>query len=116
MSCEDTQLQQSQVENMYLSKLSLLQINDGVSYPFSDRLIEYLVGAVVTPYEELYGNIEKLQDVLGLSHNEIYGVWDDLVRQKLFAYYSSIEDYIPLDDNGYLNKDIEKLLIQRGKM
>lgn len=116
VSCEDTQLQQSQVENMYLSKLSLLQINDGVSYPFSDRLIEYLVGAVVTPYEELYGNIEKLQDVLGLSHNEIYGVWDDLVRQKLFAYYSSIEDYIPLDDNGYLNKDIEKLLIQRGKM
>ena len=94
----------------FLSNLSLLKTNDGVSYPFSDRLVEYLVNAVVTQTEYLDGNIQKVQEVLKINHKTL-GIWDDSIRSYLYNYYTNDPSYEPLDDNGYFNKDIERLFI-----
>ena len=99
----------------FLSNLSLLKTNDGVSYPFSDRLVEYLVNAVVTQTEYLDGNIQKVQEALKINHKTL-GIWDDSIRSYLYNYYTNDPSYEPLDDNGYFNKDIERLFIQKGKM
>ena len=99
----------------FLSNLSLLKTNDGVSYPFSDRLVEYLVNAVVTQKEYLDGNIQKVQEVLKINHKTL-GIWDDSIRSYLYNYYTNDSSYEPLDDNGYFNKDIERLFIQKGKI
>ena len=46
---------------IYPTRLSLLNMNDGVSYPFADRLIEYLSNNAIVPQEKITDNIGRLQ-------------------------------------------------------
>ena len=109
------EIENLQLNESYLSDLSLLNTNDGNSYPFSDRLIEYLVNSVVTQLEYLDGNIQILQEALKLETKSV-GIWDDSLRSYLYSYYMNEPGYTPMDDTGYLNKDVEKLFIQKGRM
>ncbi len=45
----------------YLSSLQLLEINSNTSFPFADRLTEYLVDNPITKIESIPDNIERLQ-------------------------------------------------------
>ena len=47
--------------NIPPKKLSLLKMNDKVSYPFADRLVEYLLRHAVTSDEKIQYNIGRLQ-------------------------------------------------------
>lgn len=77
------------------SKLSLFKINDGVSYPFADRLLEYLFGQAITSDEQIGENIERVQTQLlspsqyiknGVRLGKVvaYGVWDDAIRDTIY--------------------------------
>ena len=46
------------------TKLSLLRINDKVSYPFADRLVEYLTGNAITSDDKIQYNIGRLQEAV----------------------------------------------------
>lgn len=69
----------------YYSKLSLLEFNNRVSYPFSDRLMEYILGNVITRIDPISENIEKVQEKIypnGLSG--FYGIWDESIRKVIY--------------------------------
>lgn len=46
------------------SKLSLFKVNDGVSYPFADRLLEYLFGQAIAADDMIGSNIERIRQQL----------------------------------------------------
>ena len=46
------------------TKLSLLDHNDHTSYPFADRLVEFILGSAITQNETIKNNISKIQTKL----------------------------------------------------
>jgi len=71
-----------------ISKLQLLAINTGISYPFADRLIEYLVANVIVPNDATPDNIKRLQKVMedcGYSF-QIDGIWEPKMQMILYDY------------------------------
>lgn len=69
----------------YPSKLSLLRVNNGKSYPFADRLVEFLLGHMITPIDDIDTNIERVQTQvypLGIKGN--LGIWDDRLRNNIY--------------------------------
>lgn len=82
-----------------ISKLQLLAINSGVSYPFADRLIEYLTDNVITPEDSLPDNIRRVQRMQASagyeSKNE--GLWE--TRNQMLIY-----DYM-LNDGPQITKN-----------
>ena len=71
-----------------ISKLQLLEFNTGESYPFSDRLIEYLTGSVITPIEEIPDNIKRVQHVMNKNNYyfKIDGLWENKIQNIIYDY------------------------------
>jgi hypothetical protein len=120
-----------------ISKLQLLALNTGESYPFADRLVEYLTGSAITPLDEINDNIKRVQRVMQKTGNyfKIEGLWEDKMQNILYDYMMNsgpveidrttqkIKDrhtgYHPrlghnskstqYDILGYVDKDTEKL-------
>lgn len=71
-----------------VSKLQLLAFNDGDSYPFADRLIEYLSGSAITPADEIPDNIKRIQQVM--NDNQYYfkisGIWENRMQKIIYDY------------------------------
>ena len=97
-------------------KLSLLKMNDKVSYPFADRLVEYLIGHAVTSDEKIQYNIGRLQSAIysGYRFKGNYDVWDKDLR---YGIYRRLDDLTDKNVN-YTIKTIsngeEKDLIKNG--
>ncbi len=74
------------VYNNYPTRLSLLEINDKKSYPFADRLVEYLLGSAVTELDDIPNNILRVQYALyGTSKfNGYYGLWTQDTTRDVF--------------------------------
>ena len=105
------------------SKNSLLYMNTGISYPFSDRLIEYLVHNTIDITETIPENIKRMQWLLlerykegkkdsGLpSIGKAYGIWDK--KYSVILYNLALKEGL-LDSKsdilGYVDKDIENKL------
>ena len=105
------------------SKNSLLYMNTGISYPFSDRLIEYLVHNTIDITETIPENIKRMQWLLlerykegkkdsGLpSIGKAYGIWDK--KYSVILYNLALKEGF-LDSKsdilGYVDKDIENKL------
>jgi hypothetical protein len=114
-------MSQEEIDNAFISELSLLRLNDKNSYAFSDRLIEYLLLNVIDSSETLDGNIQFIQDTLGMNvyENWVYrGVWTDNIRYDAFNSYKSSKnrDYRleMIDINGFIDKDMESFLLRGG--
>lgn len=58
------------------TNLSLLSINDGNSYPFADRLVEYLLRNAINNTEKLQYNISRVQSKLYPQFGEFKGFYD----------------------------------------
>jgi hypothetical protein len=50
---------QNNIPKKLITPLHLLKLNTGESYPFANRLLEYLIGNVVTPIDSIADNIER---------------------------------------------------------
>lgn len=96
-----------------LSPLSLLMINTGDIFAYSDRLIEYLLHNVITNYDIYDNNIKLNQLYIGQKPT---GIYNDNIR--FTTYFESIKNVCKnntylnnlFDNDGYMNKDIEKIL------
>jgi hypothetical protein len=71
-----------------ISQLQLLAFNTGESYPFADRLIEYLSGSAITPNETIPDNIKRVQWVVKQSgqYFKIEGLWENKMQKILYDY------------------------------
>ena len=114
------------VRNSLIQNLSLLRMNTRVSYAFSDRLLEYLLGNVITIDDNNLTNISKVQTALGMhfpsyrmsflkgQHHK--GVWDSDISRLIT---SLAEDYsrmnIIYDQDGNINRDTELLIYPKGE-
>lgn len=103
--------------NKLISPLQLLRTNTGVSYPFADRLIEYLVGNTITPIDDITDNISRAKSVakanVNLSNIDLTtpGLWTAALQ--LIFYNYMIEHYnshdVMHDLLGYVDKEVESL-------
>lgn len=111
-------LSEREIDSVFLSELSLLRVNDQNSYAFSDRLVEYLVKNVVDSGEGIDGNIILAQRVLGLLDmpEMSTGVWDNQIRYDAYDIYETRYKKFAtmefVDINGFIDKDVEKVLSQ----
>lgn len=103
-------------ERSYYSKLQLLMINDGESHPFADKLIDYLVGNVITPMDGIPDNIRRLQKSIinrfdgTYSHARLPGAWESVLRDYAYDLAKSRGVLASsFDVLGYIDKDVEGL-------
>lgn len=71
-----------------ISRNQLLAFNTGTSHPFADRLVEYLVGNAITPLDEIYDNIERVQKVMEQKNEEfqLVGRWEPKMQKLIYDY------------------------------
>lgn len=94
-----------------VTPLQLLAQNTGISYPFADRLIEYLVGNAVTPVDDISDNIKRAKKIINAKTNALRddeGVWEKIMQVILYDYASSNFNVRTNHDIlGYVDKDTE---------
>lgn len=111
-----TQVNQD-ITREYLTKSQLTCINGTINYPFSDRLVEYLVSNTIDPQDKIENNVKRVQDILirktnpGLKRINISGVWDESLRNVSYglAKQNNLIN-TKYDILGYVDKDVEDLL------
>lgn len=103
-----------QLDEIFLSELSLLQINDTNIYAFSNRLIEYLLLNAITSDDEISHNIYNIQKQLGLFNDKKIskGTWSDYLRYVVYNDYMNRTNITKLDINGFVDKDVERYIIR----
>ena len=71
-----------------IGKLQLLEFNTGESYPFADRLIEYLSGSAITPLDNIHDNIKRAQRVMKQNGHrfKIEGLWENKMQKIIYDY------------------------------
>ena len=100
------------------SRLQLLSCRSNYSYPFADKLLQYLFSNVITKYDEIQNNIKKAQETLMskgyLPYIRRYGIWtDDVTAACRLCSHKNVnhrEVYKDYDVIGYLDSDIENEL------
>jgi hypothetical protein len=95
-----------------ISKLQLLAFNTGESYPFADRLIEYLSNSAITPIDEISDNIKRAQSVMEQNKHyfKIKGIWEPKMQKIIYDYIMHVGPIEVIDGKlvdkhlGYLPK------------
>ncbi len=98
-----------------LCTLRLLSLNTGISYPFSDALIAYLLDNNITPIDTISDNIERLQAVLSKEDFLTIGadgLWEDWYTRRLYDY--AYDKYHAVDNLGFVDKKLETQLAFRN--
>lgn len=114
--------------NNYLNKylynnLSLLYINDTISYAFTNRLFEYLLNNVITKDSAFGKNIQDIQTTLKVENSRYYqeikpdAVWTPELRIQAFEiankYCEELVNQTNFKDiNGFIDKDTEAAIIR----
>jgi hypothetical protein len=113
----------SVLANKLITPLQLLRTNTDVSYPFADRLTEYLTGNAITSDDEIVNNIKRAKTIV--QKNELLAddgsldpitmqaddLWEPALRAIFYAYINkhyNVND-VNHDILGYVDKDVEKL-------
>ena len=83
----DDNIEEKSLDNFNpITPLQLLQMNSGISYPFSDNLIEYLSGNAITLLDEIPENIKRIQKILKLNKidTDIDGNWTPIIQPVIY--------------------------------
>lgn len=99
-----------------ISKLQLLALNTGISYPFADRLIEYLVANVILPNDPTTDNIKRLQKVMedcGYGF-QIDGIWEPKMQMILYDYLMNSGKFTIATEPDKNGNDIKKVKNNRA--
>jgi hypothetical protein len=100
-----------------ITPLQLLRTNTGESYPFADRLVEYLVGNAITVNEEIQDNVVRVKTVISQNcPDDIYpmittdGIWEPILQCLVYDYINKKQNLndINYDILGFIDKDVEK--------
>ena len=69
-----------------ICQLQLLAFNTEESYPFSDKLVEYLGGSVITPLDPISDNVKRAQYVMTKNENyfRVDGLWENKMRNIIY--------------------------------
>lgn len=104
------------LHNKLITPLQLLRTNTGESYPFADRLIEYLIGNAVTLNEEIKDNVVRAKTVIEKNcpssiHTFVPsdGIWEPIMSCLLYKYVNEKKDTTDINHDilGYVDKDVE---------
>lgn len=106
------QIGNQELNELLLSNLSLLQLNDGVTYPFADRLVEYLLYNVITGMDTIGEDITRIRKKLSnyLYYDPTEVAWSDYLRILIFDMYMNNSKSTNLDISGYVDKDTEQYI------
>ncbi len=100
-----------------VTPLQLLRTNTGESYPFADRLVEYLVGNVITVNEEIKDNVIRAKTVISANcPSDIYpieaadGIWEPILQCLTYDYINKNQNVHDINHDilGFIDKDVEK--------
>jgi hypothetical protein len=117
-----------------ISRIQLLAYNTGESYPFADRLVEYLTRSAITSEDEINDNIKRAQKVMESNGYffKIPGIWEPKMQKIAYDYVMNTGPILAIDDVlvdqglgkhptlghntkstlfdilGYIDKDVEK--------
>lgn len=71
-----------------VGKIQLLAFNTGESYPFADKLVEYLSGSAITSIDEIPDNIKRVQRVMEQNKHyfTIEGLWENKMQKIIYDY------------------------------
>lgn len=99
-----------------IGRLQLLALNTGESYPFSDRLIEYLCGSAITPIDEIPDNIKRVQKVMTNNRHyfKIDGIWEDKMQKIIYDYIINSGPIELLTDAGKTDSTVPLIDRRRG--
>lgn len=103
----------------------LLSYNTGISYAFTDRLVEYLAESVINSEDRIAGNIRRIQQVMETKDFQFgrydkqwntYGAWSTSLSEALARFLTDIDyqSWFKFDQDGNVNRDIEYLLARFG--
>ena len=102
--------------NKLTTPLQLLRFNTGESYPFADRLIEYLIGNAVTSNEEIEDNVKRIKKVVStrcadMKIDATNGIWEPIIQVLVYNYINANSDTYTINHDilGYIDKDVEKV-------
>ena len=100
-----------------ITPLQLLRTNTGESYPFADRLIEYLVGNAITVNEEIRDNIIRAKSVISANCSTKVcpmvaedGLWEPILQCLVYDYINEHQNVNDVNHDilGFIDKDVEK--------
>ena len=101
--------------NKLITPLQLLRTNTGESYPFADRLVEYLVGNAITVNEEIKDNIVRAKTIIS-ANCSVYamdvslGIWEPILQCLVYDYINKNKNTHDINHDilGFIDKDVEK--------
>jgi hypothetical protein len=100
-----------------ITPLQLLRTNTGESYPFADRLVEYLVGNVITVNETILDNVVRAKTVIGSNCPADIkiitaedGIWEPILQCLAYDYINKNQNLHDINHDilGFIDKDVEK--------
>ena len=107
-----------------ITPLQLLRANTGESYPFADRLIEYLVGNAITVNEEIQDNIVRAKTIISAncpadicSISPENGIWEPILQCLVYDYINKKQDVYDINHDilGFIDKDVENWYATKAK-
>lgn len=111
---EAYRLHQTELNKQFCSNLSLMQFSTKSQYTFSDRMVEYLLWNVICPLDEIYNNVQFVQNLIPLNFRSFTpGVWNNYIRSQVYKFSMTQQKSNKLDMNGFVDKDTEKLLMSQ---
>lgn len=99
-----------EIGRMLLSKISLLSVNENSHRPFSDKLVQFLLGNTIDNREYIDDNVANVEKKIGYVP-EYQGQWDTTLQYILFTQYMRISDRDDVnmyDITGHVDSDVER--------